>query len=100
MKPYTLLYPKKWKDLKYRNPRNIKIIKGHRLNLPRQSKIKERINKEWSKRKKENKKIFSATLCRLSGYSIKKNNLILELGKTCYKELVGTNYLSSFDRAF
>ncbi len=100
MKPYTLLYPKQWKDLKYRSPKSIRIIKSRRLNPLSQPKIKEKINKEWNKRKKENKDIFSGTLCRLSNYSIENGSLVLELGRTCYKELVGTNYLSTFDRAF
>jgi len=94
MKPYTLLYPERWKDLRYRSPRNIKIVKGKGLELSKYPQIRQKIDKEWVRRKKGNQRIFSSTLCRLSGYSIKNDSLVLELGETNYKELVGTNYLS------
>lgn len=59
MAPYTLLYPKAWKSLKYRNPKNIKIIKGESLDLSEYPEIQKRIEREWNKRKVKNKKIFS-----------------------------------------
>lgn len=100
MKPYTLLYPKNWQDLKYKNSRNIKIIKGENLNLSKYSGIKKKIGKEWRKRKAKNKKIFSGAIYRLSGYSIKNGALVLEIGLTDYKEAVGTNYLFDSDKKF
>lgn len=100
MNPYILLYPKNWQDLKYRNPRNIKIVKGENLNLSKYPEIKKKINKEWGKRKVENKKIFSGAIYRLSGYSIKNGVLILEIGLTNYKEVVGTNYLFDSNKKF
>ena len=100
MKSYKLLYPKNRRDLKYRNPQNIKVIKGENLNLSKHPEIKKKIEKEWNKRKIKNKKIFSNPIYRLSGYSVKNDNLLLELGLTNYKELVGTNYISAYDRNF
>jgi len=98
MKPYTLLYPKSWKDLKYRNLQDVKIVKGERLDLSKYPQIRRQIDKEWLRRKKANQRIFSGALCRLSGYSIGRGGLVLELGGTNYKELVGTNYASSSDK--
>ncbi len=98
MKSYKLLYPKNWRDLKYRSPKNIKVIRGENLDFSKQPEIKKRIEEEWNKRKIKDKKIFSDPIYRLSGYSIKNDNLLLELGKTCYEELSGTNYLSAYDK--
>ena len=100
MKSYTLLYPENWRDLKYRSSKNIKIIKGENLDFSKHPEIQKRIEKEWDKRKIKNKEIFSNPIYRLSDYSLKNDNLILSLGKTCYKELVGTNYISAYDRNF
>jgi hypothetical protein len=100
MKSYKLLYPKNWRDLKYQNPQNIKVIKGENLDLSKHPEIKKKIEEEWNKRKLKNRKIFSNPIYRLSGYSEKNDNLLLELGETCYKELVGTNYISAYDRNF
>lgn len=100
MKSYKLLYPKKWRNLKYRNPQNIKVIKGKNLDLSKYPEIKKKIEKEWNKKKIKNRKIFSNPIYRLSGYSVKNDNLILELGLTNYKELVGTNYISFSDKNF
>ncbi len=100
MKPFTLLYPKKWNDLKYRNLQNVRVVKGTDLNLSQSPEIRKKIVEEWKRKKAQNKKIFSSAIYRVSGYSVKNGNLALELGKTCYKELVGTNYLSSSDKSF
>lgn len=100
MKSFTLLYPKRWNDLKYKNLQSVKVVKGKGLDFSQYPKIRKKIEEEWKRKKVQNKKIFSSAICRVSGYSVKNRNLVLELGKTCYKELVGTNYLSSSNKGF
>ncbi len=100
MKPFTLLYPKKWNDLKYRNLQNVRIVKGADLNLSQYPEIRKKIEEEWKRKKTQNKNIFPGKIYRLSVYSIKNSHLILDLGKTNYKESVGTNHLSSSDKGF
>jgi hypothetical protein len=55
MKSYTLLYPKNWKDLKYRSLEDIKIAKGESLNFSKYPKIQKIIKREWNKSKAKNK---------------------------------------------
>ncbi len=100
MKSFALLYPKKWKDLKYRDLQNVRVIKGKELDLSQYPKIRKKIEEAWKRKKAQNKNIFPGEIYRLSGYSIKNSHLILDLGKTDYKKLVGTNHLSSFSNGF
>lgn len=100
MKPYTLLYPKDWADLKYRNPKEIKAKKGENLDLSSHPEIKRKIEKEWKKAKRSNKYLFNGPLYRLSDFKEKGEKLILNLGYTNFKELIGTNQLFFSDKKF
>lgn len=100
MKSYTLLYPKNWKDLKYQNPKIIKVEEGKNLNFSSHPEIKKKIEKEWRKAKRSNKKLFNESLYRLSGFKEESGKLVLNLGQTNFKELVGTNQLFFSDRKF
>jgi|GEM_PF-6852397 len=100
MKSYTLLYPKNWKDLKYQNPKIIKVEEGKNLNFSSHPEIKKKIKKEWKKAKRSNKKLFNESLYRLSGFKEESGKLVLNLGQTNFKELVGTNQLFFSDRKF
>lgn len=100
MKSYTLLYPKNWRDLTYQNPKIIKIEKGGNLNFFSHPEIKKKIEKEWKKAKRGNKKLFNESLYRLSGFKGRGGKLVLNLGRTNFKELIGTNQLFFSDKKF
>lgn len=100
MKSYTLLYPKNWKDLKYQNPKIIKVEEGKNLNFSSHLEIKKKIEKEWRKVKRSNKKLFNESLYRLSGFKERGGKLVLNLGRTNFKELIGTNQLFFSDKNF
>lgn len=100
MKPYTWPYPKSWKDLKYRNPKIIKIERGENLDFSSHPEIKNKIDQEWKEAKAKNKKLFNGPLYRLFGFLKENKKLVLSLGLTNYNELNGTNHLFFFDKKF
>ena len=55
------------------------------------------ISETWSKKCKENEKLFNGSKFRHAASRLKESRLELDVGLTCYKDLVGTNLSAEVD---
>lgn len=71
---------------------NTHVVINEKFNRRRHHAHDQQINANWNKRVRENPKIFNGTKFRLSSVSLSGNALSLDLGLTCYKDFLGTNW--------
>ena len=66
---------------------------GRNQNSQNQKELEEFIETNWSLKSGQNPKLYNASKFRLHDFVIKSNsNLIIQVGLTSYKELLGTHY--------
>ncbi|XP_062576615.1 uridine diphosphate glucose pyrophosphatase NUDT22-like [Saccostrea cucullata] len=71
---------------------NTRVFINKEYNRRKHNDYDQQIDVNWNKRVSENPKIFNGTKFRLSSVSLSNDILTLNLGLTCYKDFLGTNW--------
>ena len=74
------------------NDSNTQIVMHEKFNRHAHLTNDLQIDTNWDERVRENPKIFNGTKFRLSSVSLSEDVLFLNLGLTCYKDFLGTNW--------
>lgn len=85
---FMLQVPSKWKVS--RNLIDVRNSSKHNQNFfPT---LYTEINQIWESRRKENSRLYNGTKFRLDSVEVEVDKVILNIGITCYKDFIGTNW--------
>ncbi|XP_061168090.1 uridine diphosphate glucose pyrophosphatase NUDT22-like [Saccostrea echinata] len=71
---------------------NTHVLINKEYNRRKHNDYDKQIDANWNKRVSDNPKIFNGTKFRLSSVSLSNDTFTMNLGLTCYKEFLGTNW--------